>query len=198
MHSAHSLGHTHGSFIITAVFSLGFSLLLHGANPQEVKPGWMARMIRDSLIKDFLLTTIVILVMQMLHALYERNQIAVENETLRAENISTHYQALKSQMDPHFMFNSLNTLQSLIDTDTAKAHDYVQELSQVLRATLQNKEVVTLDNELLYDVVSHRYFQRLLRIQAPLRQEEDRERFRPQRVGHPQQDDGDRGLRRGV
>jgi LytS/YehU family sensor histidine kinase len=72
----------------------------------------------------------------------------VENEALRAENITTHYEALKSQLDPHFMFNSLNTLQSLISVDAEKAQYYVQELSQALRFTLQNKEVLTLQQEL--------------------------------------------------
>ena len=137
-----------GSLIIAAVFSLGFSLVLGWLNPHPPKPGMASRMIRDSLIKDFLLTTIVILVMQMLQAIWERNQIAVENESLRAENINTHYQALKSQLDPHFLFNSLNTMQSLIDTNPEEAHEYVQELSKVLRATLQNKEVVSLEKEM--------------------------------------------------
>lgn len=137
-----------GSLLITAAFSLFFSFLPFMLAYYEQKPGFMPRMIRDSLVKDFMLTAIVILVMQLLKTLYERNQIAVENETLRADNITTHYEALKSQMDPHFMFNSLNTLQSLIKVDAEKANDYVQELSQVLRSTLQNKEVVTLEQEL--------------------------------------------------
>ena len=91
---------------------------------------------------------VVMLVTKLLHTMFERNNIRVENEALRAENITTHYEALKSQMDPHFMFNSLNTLQSLIGTDSVQAQAYVQELSQVLRSTLQNKEVVTLEQEL--------------------------------------------------
>lgn len=137
-----------GSLLIAAAFSAALVFLPVWIDYFEPKPGFMPRMIRDGLVKDFLLAAIVILVVQLLKTMYERNQIAVENETLRAENISTHYEALKSQLDPHFMFNSLNTLQSLIDVDASKAHDYVQELSQVLRATLQNKEVVTLQQEL--------------------------------------------------
>lgn len=137
-----------GSLLITAVFSLLFTYLPILFDYHDPQPGFMPRMIRDGLLKDFLLTAIVILVMQLLKTLYERNQIAVENEKLRADNITTHYEALKSQMDPHFMFNSLNTLQSLIKVDAEKANDYVQELSQVLRSTLQNKEVVTLEQEL--------------------------------------------------
>ena len=137
-----------GSLMITAAFSVFFNFLPIWLDYFEPKPGFMPRALRNGLVKDFLLAAIVILIVQLLKTLHERNQIAVENEALRAENITTHYEVLKSQMDPHFMFNSLNTLQSLIDVDTVKAHDYVQELSQVLRATLQNKEVVTLQQEL--------------------------------------------------
>ena len=137
-----------GSLLIAAAFSIFFTFVPIWMDYIDPKPGFMRRMIRDGLVKDFLLAAIVILIVQLLKTIYERNQIAVENETLRAENISTRYEALKSQMDPHFMFNSLNTLQSLISVDAEKAQDYVQELSQVLRSTLQNKEVVTLEQEL--------------------------------------------------
>ena len=137
-----------GSLLITAVFSMVFNLFPIWMDFVEPNPGLMQRVIRNGLVKDFLLAAIVILIVQLLKTMHERNQIAVENEALRAENITTHYEALKSQLDPHFMFNSLNTLQSLIGTDAEKAQSYVQELSQVLRATLQNKEVVTLEQEL--------------------------------------------------
>lgn len=137
-----------GSLLITAGMSIVFTFIPELMVPREHHPGLMSRIIRDALIRDFSFMVVVELVTKLLRTLYERNNIRVENEALRAENITTHYEALKSQMDPHFMFNSLNTLQSLIDTDTAKAHDYVQELSQVLRATLQSKEVVTLEQEL--------------------------------------------------
>ena len=137
-----------GSLLITAAFSVFFNFLPIWLDYFDPKPGFMPRVLRNGLVKDFLLAAIVILVVQLLKTMHERNQIAVENEALRAENITTHYEALKSQLDPHFMFNSLNTLQSLISVDTEKAQNYVQELSQVLRSTLQNKEVVTLEQEL--------------------------------------------------
>ena len=137
-----------GSLVITAAFSVFFNVLPVWMDKIEPKPGFMPRIIRNGLVKDFLLAAIVILIVQLLKTLHERNQITVENESLRADNISTHYEALKSQLDPHFMFNSLNTLQSLIGTDAEKAQSYVQELSQVLRSTLQNKEVVTLEQEM--------------------------------------------------
>ena len=137
-----------GSLLITAGLSLLFTLTPEIIAPREHHPGFMSRIIRDALIRDFSFMVVVGLVVKLLQTMYERNNVLVENEALRADNITTHYEALKSQMDPHFMFNSLNTLQSLIGTDAEKAQRYVQELSQVLRATLQNKEVVTLEQEL--------------------------------------------------
>ncbi|MBR6272696.1 MAG: histidine kinase, partial [Bacteroidales bacterium] len=137
-----------GSMLISAAISLCFTLIRLFSHPNQPDPDMMARIIRDGMVRDFSFMVVVLLVTELLHTLYERNNIAVENEALRAENVITHYEVLKSQMDPHFMFNSLNTLQSLIGTDTEKAQRYVQELSQVLRATLQNKEVVTLEKEL--------------------------------------------------
>lgn len=137
-----------GSMLITAAISLCFTMMVLFSKPQQPNPDMMARIIRDGMVRDFSFMVVVLLLTKLLHTLYERNNIVVENEALRAENISTHYEALKTQLDPHFMFNSLNTLQSLIGTDAEKAQRYVQELSQVLRATLQNKEVVTLGQEL--------------------------------------------------
>ena len=89
-----------------------------------------------------------IMISYLLRSMHLEEKVAVENETLRAENLASRYETLKTQMDPHFLFNSLNTLKSLIDLDTDKADDFVQQLSGVLRYTLKNEEVVTLADEL--------------------------------------------------
>lgn len=136
-----------GSLIITAVLSFSFSLL-PSLLDQSGRHVFHYRFFRDGLVRDFLLMTIVILISQLLRSSFNQRVIAVENEALRAENINTRYEALKSQMDPHFMFNSLNTLQSLISVDKVKAQDFVQQLSCVLRYTLQNKEVISLGEEM--------------------------------------------------
>lgn len=80
----------------------------------------------------------------------KQQQTALENKTLLSENMQTRYEALKNQVDPHFLFNSLNTLHSLIKIDADKAQEYVQQLSYVFRHTLQNQEVISLEEELKY------------------------------------------------
>src|SRR5580692_2963249 len=67
-------------------------------------------------------------------------------ERLRAQ---AELQALKNQIDPHFMFNSLNTLTWLIEEAPAKAKAFNAHLADVYRYILQNKtrELVLLDEE---------------------------------------------------
>ena len=89
-----------------------------------------------------------IMISYLLRSMHLESVAAIENETLRAENLASRYETLKTQMDPHFLFNSLNTLKSLIDLDAGKADDFVQQLSGVLRYTLKNEEMVTLADEL--------------------------------------------------
>ena len=134
-----------GSMIIAAVLSIG---LVYTLAPENPDPKFMHNIIRDSLVRDLTMTVVVLLVVQLLRSQYYQKTIAVENEALRSENILTRFEALKSQLDPHFLFNSLNTLQSLITLDTEKAENYLQQLSSVLRHTLQNKEIISLDEEL--------------------------------------------------
>ena len=137
-----------GSLIITAVFSIGFVYTRAALSPQHPDPEFMYKIMRDSLVRDLTMAVVVLLVVQLLRSQYYQKTIAVENEALRSENILTRFEALKSQLDPHFLFNSLNTLQSLITLDTEKAENYLQQLSSVLRYTLQNKEVLSLEEEL--------------------------------------------------
>ncbi|CAL2077511.1 sensor histidine kinase [Tenacibaculum sp. 190524A02b] len=59
---------------------------------------------------------------------------------------------LRSQIDPHFLFNNLNTLDSLIDIDTEKAKEYINKLSSTYRYLIKTKdsEVMELNEELSF------------------------------------------------
>ena len=139
-----------GSVLITSALSICMTWVptLFDDPNRPHRPDFLFRIIRDGLVRDLSLMVIVIMATQLTRSLYERRKIAVENEMLRTENIQSRFEALKNQMDPHFLFNSMNTLQSLIETDKDKAESYIQQLSLVLRYTLQNKEVIALSEEL--------------------------------------------------
>lgn len=69
---------------------------------------------------------------------------------LQKEYIKMQYRQLKSQINPHFLFNSLNVLVSLINKDSNRASEYVKKLSEVYRyvLTYDMKDLVTLKDEL--------------------------------------------------
>lgn len=67
---------------------------------------------------------------------------AIEREhKLREENLKYRYQNLKSQVNPHFLFNSLNTLSEMIYSDVNLADKYIHKLSSIYRYILENEEV---------------------------------------------------------
>jgi two-component system, LytTR family, sensor kinase len=80
----------------------------------------------------------------------KKNEILIENEQLKHENLLVQLTSLKNQLNPHFLFNSLNTLSWLINEDKAKSQRYLQKLSQVLRYSLsmQEQSLVALKDEL--------------------------------------------------
>jgi LytS/YehU family sensor histidine kinase len=101
-----------------------------------------------NLFSGFVISTIVWLTTAQLHLNYLQQETLLENERLIDENIRNRYDALKNQIDPHFLFNSLNTLNVLIGFDNNRAHKYVEKMSSVLRYTIQNKEITTLQDEI--------------------------------------------------
>lgn len=72
------------------------------------------------------------------------------NEQLKNQQMKTQYEVLQNQMSPHFLFNSLNTLASIIPDDAEAAVSFTEKLSEVYRYILTNKEreLVTLKEEL--------------------------------------------------
>lgn len=108
------------------------------------------RAVLGNMVRDLLLTVIIVFISQILYLSQNKQQIAVENEKLRVENIKSRYETLKNQVDPHFLFNTLNTLNTMIKIDPDKAQEYVQNMSSVFRYTLQNKEETSLEEELKF------------------------------------------------
>ncbi len=66
--------------------------------------------------------------------------IRLENEILKKENLQSQYEVLKSNLSPHFLFNSLSALQPLIREKPDVANEYVIHLSSLLRYALQKNE----------------------------------------------------------
>ncbi len=74
----------------------------------------------------------------------------VKEQKIIAGTASARFDALKNQLDPHFLFNSLNVLTSLIEEDPHQAQKFTTSLSKVYRYVLEqkNKDLVTVNEEL--------------------------------------------------
>ncbi|HEX5668739.1 MAG TPA: histidine kinase, partial [Chitinophagaceae bacterium] len=77
---------------------------------------------------------------------------ASEKETLMQMSFTQEFDTLKSQVNPHFLFNCFNTLSSLISVDKDKAEVFLDELSKVYRYLLRNNQegVSTVENEIKF------------------------------------------------
>jgi tetratricopeptide (TPR) repeat protein len=80
----------------------------------------------------------------------EKDVLTQKNLQLKNENILVQFETLKNQVSPHFLFNSLNALASLIGTDPKKAVAFTTAFSKIFRNTLELKDrhLVTLGEEL--------------------------------------------------
>ena len=102
------------------------------------------------IIRDSIVALTVVLVTAALFNIHRRQQIALENELLQAENLQVRLDALENQVDPHFLFNSLGTLDGLIGIDDDRAHTYLHQLASTYRYIMQQQRVVTLADELAF------------------------------------------------
>ena len=96
-------------------------------------------------------------------------QAAINLEKLKSEQLASQYETLKSQVNPHFLFNSLNVLTSLVHQDPDTAVKFIKKLSEVYRFVLDSRkqEVIDLATELKF--VEDYLFLQKIRFGANLR-----------------------------
>ncbi|MBC3759420.1 2TM domain-containing protein [Hyunsoonleella sp. SJ7] len=98
---------------------------------------------------------ITLAIVGVFHVIYFYNrfqQNRIKEQKVIAGTASAKFDALKNQLDPHFLFNSLNVLTSLIEENPNQAQKFTTSLSKVYRYVLEqkNKELVTVDEELQF------------------------------------------------
>ena len=81
-----------------------------------------------------------------------RQETKVKEQKIIAGTASAKFDALKNQLDPHFLFNSLNVLTSLIEEDPHQAQKFTTSLSKVYRYVLEqkNKDLISVEEELQF------------------------------------------------
>lgn len=107
----------------------------------------------DQVMANVVSLFMVVLCVSVYESVYffsKLKQSLLESEQLKRANVQAQLDTLKSQVNPHFLFNSLNTLSSIIPEDQPKAVDFVQKLSKVYRYILEirDQEAISLEEEL--------------------------------------------------
>lgn len=85
-----------------------------------------------------------------IHFLKAWKKSELETEKLQKESVRSQLEALRNHLDPHFLFNNLNILSTLIDKNKALSKEYLEKFAEVYRIILQNEvsELITLKKEL--------------------------------------------------
>jgi ligand-binding sensor domain-containing protein len=106
-------------------------------------------------------------------------------ERLRQEKIEFQFQVLRNQVNPHFLFNSFNTLISTIEENPAVAVQYVEQLSDFFRniVTYRDKDMISLEEEIgllqTYFYLQQKRYGNYLQLQINLTGHDEKEIFLP-------------------
>jgi two-component system, LytTR family, sensor kinase len=92
----------------------------------------------------------VIAIYESIYFMSELKKSVEEKELLKRESLVAQWNALKTQVNPHFLFNNLNTLSAIIPDNPDQAIDFVQQLSKVYRHILEvrDEQSILLSEEL--------------------------------------------------
>lgn len=103
-------------------------------------------------IVALVITVIVSLLIHLVYFYKSYQENRVKQEKIIAGNASAQFESLKNQLDPHFLFNSLNVLSSLIEENPENAQKFTTSLSKIYRYVLEqrDKELVTVAEELKF------------------------------------------------
>ncbi len=104
----------------------------------------------QSYLGTLIITFVVSLVFHAIFLYRKLQETKVKEQKIIAGNASAQFETLKNQIDPHFLFNSLNVLSSLIEENPENAQKFTTSLSKIYRYVLdqKDKELVPLQEEL--------------------------------------------------
>ena len=136
--------------ILTSAVSCGVLILLSMLS-QLILP---VDNLRDSLfnwlVVAMIMNAVLVTITEGIFFFQRWRKSDLERERFKKANAIAQFENLKNQVNPHFLFNSLNTLSSMIDYDQEQSKEFIDDLSDVYRYVLQHQddELITLNEEL--------------------------------------------------
>ena len=137
-------------FSVLTISDILLSLALENSTAFEFPR--RAPIVPETIIQNVILSIVSIAVVYQDFQSKKNEEDRLRIIKLENENLQLQLNSLQQQLNPHFFFNSLNTLSELIYTDVEKSEAYINELSQVFRYILdmQRKPLVDLAKELKF------------------------------------------------
>ncbi|MBC9929216.1 histidine kinase [Chitinophaga qingshengii] len=101
-------------------------------------------------VRGILINLTFYLFIHLLYQGYLNQQVSLELERTTSANLWAQYELLKQQVNPHFLFNSLNTLKYMVESNDRQAIDFILKLSDFYRYTLESRklQLIPLSEEL--------------------------------------------------
>ena len=92
-------------------------------------------------VRGILINLVFFMFLQLMQQNYENQHVSMELEQIRNDNLGAQYELLKQQVNPHFLFNSLNTLKAMVEMGDKEATDFIIKLSNFYRFTLESRKL---------------------------------------------------------
>jgi LytS/YehU family sensor histidine kinase len=92
-------------------------------------------------VRGILINLVFYMFLNLLQQNYENQHVNMELERFRNDNLSAQYDLLKQQVNPHFLFNSLNTLKAMVESHDAQSVDFILKLANFYRYTLESRKL---------------------------------------------------------
>lgn len=135
--------------LIIAISSLGMILYMFFWENVIIKSEYKFSDYLGNILVAILISFLVNTIYEAVNLFRQLKNKELETEMLKRKNIESHFETLKNQVGPHFLFNSLNTLLSLMEEDVDSAKVFVEKLAVYYRYALQvnDQELVELSKE---------------------------------------------------
>lgn len=101
-------------------------------------------------VRGILISVTFYMFIHLLYQSYHNQQVSIELERTKMDNLGAQYELLKQQVNPHFLFNSLNTLKYMVESRDEHTVEFVLKLSDFYRFTLESRklDLIKLSEEL--------------------------------------------------
>lgn len=138
--------------IVFSALTIYLAMLVYTKYVCDIHADLKAVLFTSSIVIGTLFSIIILTIEISIQFFAQWKKSLVEVERYKTESVQAQLQNLKNQINPHFLFNNLSVLSSLVYKDQDKAVDFINQLSKVYRYLLDNRnnELITVADELTF------------------------------------------------